>query len=134
MRMERVDGELDRLEVIEHAVKRSRSEIVQDEQLGEHGVVRIVVRLVDLNGPKGGVDKRCRIAAELSARVPGVLVEATDADAYVAVSQAAARLDERVTRALARRKGWPASTRAEVRRLRGRGPIETQANEANESR
>ena len=92
-------------------------------------VVRVVVRLVDLNGPKGGLDKRCRMAAELSPPLQGVIVEAIDADAYVAVSQAAARLAERVTRALTRQKGWSASTRAEVRRLRGRGPIETEAKE-----
>jgi putative sigma-54 modulation protein len=92
-------------------------------------VARVVVRLVDLNGPKGGLDKRCRITAELCSPAPGMIVEATDADAYVAVSQAAARLDERVTRVLARRRSRSASTRAVVRRLRGRAPIETEANE-----
>ncbi|HVJ89587.1 MAG TPA: HPF/RaiA family ribosome-associated protein [Labilithrix sp.] len=66
-----------------------------------HRVERVVVRITDLNGPKGGLDKRCRIVARLSP-ARSVVVEATDADAYVAVSQAAIRLDERVSRALAR--------------------------------
>jgi ribosomal subunit interface protein len=66
------------------------------------GVDRVVVRLVDLNGPKGGLDKRCRIAAHLSAPAPSVIVEAVDADTYVAVSQAAARLDARVAHARGR--------------------------------
>lgn len=67
---------------------------------------RIVVRLVDLNGPRGGPDKRCRIIAFLEEE-GSVIVEATDADAYAAASQAAGRLDERVRRALAKRR-WPA--------------------------
>jgi putative sigma-54 modulation protein len=72
-------------------------------------VERVIVRLVDVNGPKGGPDKRCRIVARLSpART--VLVEATDSDAYAAVSQAAIRLDERVARALERRRR-PVATR-----------------------
>lgn len=84
-------------------------------------VDRVLVRIVDLNGPKGGPDKRCRIAARLASPAPSVIVEATDSDAYVAVSQAAARLDERVTRALARQREISGgAARAEVRRLHRR--------------
>jgi putative sigma-54 modulation protein len=66
-------------------------------------VDRVVVRLVDVNGPRGGPDKRCRIIAHL-APTGSVIVEAMDADAYAAASQAATRLDERVARALARQR------------------------------
>jgi ribosome hibernation promoting factor len=62
----------------------------------------VVVRLVDLNGPKGGPDKRCRIVARLEP-AQSLVVEATDPDLYVAVSQAALRLDGRVARALTKR-------------------------------
>ncbi|HEU4539012.1 MAG TPA: HPF/RaiA family ribosome-associated protein, partial [Polyangiaceae bacterium] len=62
-------------------------------------VVRVVVRLADVNGPKGGPDKRCRIVARV-APTQHVVVEATAADAYTAVSRAALRLDEGVARAL----------------------------------
>lgn len=79
-------------------------------------IEHVVVRLIDLNGPKGGLDKRCRIAARLTSRTPSIVVEATDADAYVAVSQAAARLDERVARALSKKRDWVASTRQGLRR------------------
>lgn len=75
-----------------------------------HRIARIVVRLVDVNGPKGGPDKRCRIVATL-APDREIVVEATDADAYAAVSQAAIRLDERVARALARRRSRPLAQR-----------------------
>jgi len=68
----------------------------------ETRIRRVVVRLVDLNGPRGGVDKRCRILARLSPSQV-VVAEATDADAYVAVSQAALRLDDRVWRVTVRR-------------------------------
>lgn len=69
-------------------------------------VLRIVVRLVDVNGPRGGPDKRCRMIAHLSP-IGSVMVEAMDADAYIATSQAAIRLDERVARALAKTRSRP---------------------------
>lgn len=62
----------------------------------------VLVRLVDLNGPKGGVDKRCSITAQLASPSEKVLVAAVDSDAYVAVSQATARLDSRISRAIRR--------------------------------
>lgn len=76
-----------------------------------HRIVRLVVRLVDVNGPKGGPDKRCRIVATLSPEERRIVVEATAADAYAAVSQAAIRLDERVSRELARRRVRPVAER-----------------------
>jgi ribosomal subunit interface protein len=62
----------------------------------------VTVRVVDLNGPKGGLDKRCTMTARLSSPVESLIAEATDADAYVAVSQAAARLETRASRAIDR--------------------------------
>lgn len=67
-------------------------------------IERVVVRLADLNGPKGGLDKRCRVEARLFSRSQSLVVEAVDSDAYVAVSQAAARLDERVARTLSKQR------------------------------
>lgn len=76
--------------------------------LAEH-IDHVVVRLVDLNGPRGGLDKLCRMVVSL--RSAGrLIVEATDADAYVAVSQAARRLEERAARRL-RREARPLSSR-----------------------
>jgi putative sigma-54 modulation protein len=71
-----------------------------------HRVDRITVRLVDINGPKGGPDKRCRIVVRLTP-AHSVIVEATDSDAYAAVSQATMRLDEAVARAITRRRPRP---------------------------
>jgi putative sigma-54 modulation protein len=92
-------------------------------------VHRIVVRLVDVNGPRGGPDKRCRIIAHLSPS-GSVIVEATDADAYAAASQAATRLDERVARALTKRRPRPLSTRrGGARYWRNRFPRSPQEGE-----
>jgi ribosomal subunit interface protein len=90
-------------------------------------ISRVVVRLVDVNGPRGGPDKRCRIIAHLSP-TGNVMVEATDADVYAAASQAAIRLDERVARALQRRRPRPLSARHGGARLR-RSSLSTAAVE-----
>jgi len=75
-----------------------------------HRIERVVVRLADINGPRGGPDKRCRILAVLDGPET-VVVEATDADAYAAVSQATMRLEERVARVLMRRRARPLARR-----------------------
>ena len=56
----------------------------------------IDVYLTDVNGPKGGPDKRCRIVAYLPAGRP-VVVSRTDRDPVAAVVAAAARC-RRLTR------------------------------------
>jgi ribosomal subunit interface protein len=64
----------------------------------EDRVEHVLVRLVDVNGPKGGSDKQCRIVARLPRSLPSVVVTATDGDPYVAVSRAVSRLQGRVAR------------------------------------
>ena len=58
------------------------------------------VSLFDVNGPRGGNDKRCRIQIPLSGS-PNVVVEDAEADLYVAIDRAA----DRVERTMARRLG-----------------------------
>lgn len=63
-----------------------------------HGSVqRVCVRFGDVNGPRGGLDKCCRMSAEL---VGGrrVIAEALGADFQVAVDRAANRLARAVSR------------------------------------
>jgi putative sigma-54 modulation protein len=61
------------------------------------------VQLADINGPRGGVDKRCRIAVRI---VPTgkVVVEDQDADAHAAVAKASERVARAVKRRLKRRR------------------------------
>lgn len=66
-----------------------------------HRIVRVHVWLTDLNGPRGGIDKRCRI--ELVGRKATVAVEDSSDDAYVAIDLASDRIRQ-VARRLAERE------------------------------
>ena len=61
----------------------------------------IEVRLSDLNGPRGGVDKECRIRVALH-RAGVVFVRATGEDAYATVDKAASCLKLAVARRIGR--------------------------------
>ena len=80
---------------VERAVRRFR------DRIG-----RITVRITDVNGPRGGIDKRCKITAELIASAPLVVESASD-DAYDAVGLAASRLGHTAARTLGRRRRAP---------------------------
>lgn len=62
---------------------------------------RVTVRLDDVNGPRGGVDKLCRIEARLD-RSRSVVIEEVGADQDAALARAADRLASAVSRAVAR--------------------------------
>jgi len=64
---------------------------------------RVVVQLVDLNGPRGGLDVRCRIQAFLDRSHP-LVVESVGPDPYAAVSTAADRIGRTTVRSLERRR------------------------------
>ena len=66
-------------------------------------VSRVDVRITDVNGPDGGIDKRCSVTAELAGAKQKTVVHSENADAYAAVQDACARLSEAVSRALSRR-------------------------------
>jgi len=66
----------------------------------------VSVGLADLNGPRGGIDKRCSMQARLDPRGT-VRVEDTDSDLPAAIDRAATRLARAVTRALERRREGP---------------------------
>jgi ribosome-associated translation inhibitor RaiA len=67
-------------------------------------VRRIKVDLSDINGPRGGIDKRCRIRAAFRG-LEAVLVEDTEADLYLAIDRAAGRLGRTTVRRAGRRGG-----------------------------
>jgi putative sigma-54 modulation protein len=64
-------------------------------------IQRIIVRLADINGPRGGIDKRCQIQISLP-RLVDIVVEDTESDLYVAIDRATDRAGRTVNRRLAR--------------------------------
>jgi ribosome-associated translation inhibitor RaiA len=61
-------------------------------------VQSVTVRITDVNGPRGGVDKQCRVTARLRGGARAIVLEDIDADAAVAID----RVADRTARALAR--------------------------------
>ena len=68
----------------------------------EH-IQRVMVRLSDINGPRGGNDKQCHIQVLLS-HLPDVIIEDTEADMYAAIDRAADRAGRTVGRRLSRQR------------------------------
>jgi len=62
-------------------------------------LARVTVRLGDVDGPRAGIEKRCRIHLEVAGRV--LAIEAVDTDLYVAIDRAAKRAARATARALA---------------------------------
>jgi len=68
-----------------------------------HEVERVVVRFSDINGPRGGNDKRCQVRIPLP-RMRDVVVEDTAADLYVAMDRAIERAARTLERRLSRQR------------------------------
>lgn len=68
----------------------------------EH-IQRISVRLLDINGPRGGEDKCCRIKVVLP-HLADVVIEDTEVDMYAAIDRAVDRAGRTVGRRLARQR------------------------------
>ncbi len=66
-------------------------------------VERVVVSLADINGPRGGIDKSCRIRVKLMGQQTPVIVEVLELEIRPAVDMAADRIGRAVARQLDRR-------------------------------
>lgn len=85
-------------------------------------IQRVAVRVGDENGPRGGVDKYCRIQVNLL-DAPFAIVEDVGTDLYAAIDRAADRVGRVVVKHLdrthpvrgaARHGAWPARNRREI--------------------
>ncbi len=64
-------------------------------------IKNVTASLVDLNGPKGGVDKQCRLIVQLRPNRT-VTIEETDSNICAAIARAADRAGHTVSRSLER--------------------------------
>ncbi len=85
--------------------------------LGRFGpaIQGVNVRTEDLNGPRGGIDKRCHILVRLRASGGSpITVDTDDSDVCAAVDRAAERIGRSVARAVERKHQRRASQRRHV--------------------
>ena len=82
----------------EHIVRR----LAYSLNHGRDVISRVVVRLADVNGPRGGVDKCCGIEIRMIGTSP-IAIDDTQADLYVAIDRAAERTGRTLDRRIARR-------------------------------
>lgn len=83
----------------DHAERRLRSALTC---CNDH-IQRVMVRLSDINGPRGGSDKRCHLQVVLTG-MPDVIIEDTEADMYVAIDRATDRASRTVVRKIERQQ------------------------------
>ena len=84
--------------VLEYVVRRIQSALGRLEA----NVRGVVVRLGDANGPRGGIDKTCRVLARM--RRGTVVIDEVDRDLYVAIDRAADRLRRAAVRVIDRHR------------------------------
>ena len=65
-------------------------------------IQKVSVMLSDINGPRGGEDKRCHLVVTL-AGMSSVVIEDTESNLYVAIDRAVARAGRAVARHLGRK-------------------------------
>ena len=63
---------------------------------------KVTVRLEDVNADRGGIDKRCRIVADVKRRQP-IITEVVSNDLYAAIDEAESRMRQVARRRLERR-------------------------------
>ena len=105
-------GQVETTEVLRKYAARKLSVAVRPFRAQVH---HMTLRLVDVNGPRGGVDARCSISADL---INGrrLFVDATAAWPVAAISHAASRLADAMRRAHKRQAAHRADSTATLTR------------------
>lgn len=80
-------------------------------------IARVEVRLADINGRRGGVDKQCRVMVTLT-HGPAAVVEDLDADLPTLIDRAIARAGRVAAKRIEREAGPRAEPRSSFPRLR----------------
>ena len=69
----------------------------------DNHIQRVVMRLSDINGPRGGADKRCHLQVVLDSP-PDVVIEDIETDLYVAIDRATDRAGRTLVRKIGRQQ------------------------------
>ena len=79
-----------------------------DQKLGkfDRSIERVSIRIDDVNGPRGGVDQKCRMKVVLTGQ-PSVIVESQRSQAHAAVDAAIQSAEKTVRRTVRRRRMKP---------------------------
>lgn len=79
--------------------------------LGQHQekIDRVMVRLADLNGPKGGVDQQCQLTIGIHSQ-PNIIIDERGEEMYATISLAADRAKNAVGRAMQKIKSRRSQT------------------------
>ncbi|MDZ4142791.1 MAG: HPF/RaiA family ribosome-associated protein [Methylotenera sp.] len=75
----------------------------------DNHIMSVKVRLSDINGPRGGVDKRCQIDLSLAGH-NDIVIEDTETNLYVAIDRASDRCARTLTRRLERAREFTRET------------------------
>ena len=94
----------------EHAARRIHFHL---SRFG-HDLTAVVVRIGDVNGPKGGLDKRCRITVR-GPRLGSATLDEYSGDIWSAVHLATERVARNVGRTLEKTRGFARGDRFERR-------------------
>lgn len=95
---------VDRSRTLNHELKRfaERRLLFALSRFGEK-IVAVSVVVTDTNGPRGGIDKACRITVKLR-KIPNVTVTLTDTDLRRTLAAGADRVGHAVSRVIEKRR------------------------------
>lgn len=80
-----------------------RNKIQSSIEARTDAIQRIDVRLSDINGPHGGIDKRCHIHLVIPQQA-AIVIKDTQENLYIAIDRAIARAREVLDRKLSRKR------------------------------
>lgn len=108
----------------EHARRRLRFGLTRHSDR----IQRVVVRVGDQNGPRGGEDKFCRIRVYLLDAPVAVMAD-VGSDLYAVIDRTADRVGRAVVKHLDRSRSGLRRGRAAAQRLRGTAPAATPSTQ-----
>ncbi len=95
-----------------------KKQLGRDLRGSQNNIIAVDVFLSDINGPKGGIDKKASVCVQMTQRL-SVRFEATHDDLYRAVTAASHKAKQSVKRTLRKHKRIE---RRELRELRQNAP------------